>query len=185
MDAIELLTQRQSFNQLMEPAPEGVALDNILTAGARAPDHGALTPWRFIVFRDKALCELSEIFLEAAELKGEPEAKREKAQNAPLRAPLVIAVIADVKPSEKIPRIEQVVSAGCAVQAMQMAAVAQGFQGIWRTGGFAYDEHVKKALNMKEEDELVGYLYLGTAKCEPPIKPRKATAFFVEYWAGC
>ena len=46
--------------------------------------------------------------------------------------------------------------------AMQMAAQAQGFNGIWRTGWFAYDSHIKQKLELEEKDEIVGFLYLGT-----------------------
>ncbi|AWB67661.1 NAD(P)H nitroreductase [Saccharobesus litoralis] len=182
MQALDLLLTRQSFNQLTEPAPEGDALQAILDAGVRAPDHGALTPWRFIVFSEAARNDLGEIYAEAAEQSGASDDKVEKAKNMPLRAPLVIAIIADVKPSDKIPRLEQVISAGCAVQAMQMAAFAQGFDGIWRTGEFAYHPYVKQQLKLKDEDEIVGYLYLGTAKQQAPTKQRPSAKDFTQVW---
>ncbi|NTS76009.1 NAD(P)H nitroreductase [Catenovulum sp. SM1970] len=182
MDALSLLLKRQSYNQLTEPAPEGICLENILQAGVTVPDHGGLTPWRFIVFRGQALDDLGEIYAEAREAQGADCEKISKARNMPLRAPLVIAIIADVKDSPKIPRLEQLVAAGCSAQAMQMAAFAQGYQGIWRTGDLAYDAHVKKQLKLKEADEIIGFLYLGTAKSEPPVKTRKPAAEFVEYW---
>lgn len=42
MDALELLVNRRSASRLTEPAPAGDALENILRAGMRAPDHGTL-----------------------------------------------------------------------------------------------------------------------------------------------
>ncbi|MCU4674629.1 NAD(P)H nitroreductase [Catenovulum sp. 2E275] len=182
MQALELLLNRSSFNQLTAPAPSQDALDNILKAGMRAPDHGSLTPFRFIVFQNEALNDLGEIFAEAAELDDAPCEKIEKAKNMPLRAPLIIAVIANVTEDHKIPVSEQIITAGCAVHAMQMAAVAQGFQGIWRTGDFAYHQHVRKQFKLKGEDQIVGYLYIGTPSKDVPIKPAKNLNEHVEYW---
>ncbi len=42
MEALELLLNRRSIAKLTEPAPEGQALENIIKAGLRAPDHAVL-----------------------------------------------------------------------------------------------------------------------------------------------
>ncbi len=138
MDALQLLTQRRSIPKLLAPAPQGDALENMIASGLRAPDHGALTPWEFVVATGEGLDKLSAILKRAAEADDEEAAVIEKAANAPYRAPMVITVIARTKQHDKVPVIEQHISAGCAAQAMQMAAVAQGFQGFWRTGKWAY-----------------------------------------------
>lgn len=182
MQALDLLLNRSSYNKLICPAPEGEQLTHILKAGMRAPDHGNLSPWQFIAFKDKGLDDLGEIYAEAAEQDELPAEKVEKAKNMPSRAPLVIAVIAKVQTEHKIPEIEQVIAAGCCVQAMQMAAVAQGFQGIWRTGAYAYHPHVKKQFKLAEQDVIVGYLYLGTAEGEAPVKPEKDLSLHLQYW---
>jgi nitroreductase len=52
-------------------------------------------------------------------------------------------------------------SAGCAVMAMQMAAVAQGFNGIWRSGALTESPVVREGF-CREQDKIVGFLYLGT-----------------------
>ena len=134
VDALDLLLNRRSIAKLSDPAPEGVALENIIKAGLRAPDHGALTPWRFVIAQGSGLQKLSDILVRAAEADESEEAVIEKVKKAPFRAPMVITVIAKVTEHEKVPAIEQHLSAGCAAQAMQMAAVAQGFQGFWRSG---------------------------------------------------
>ena len=86
---------------------------------------------------------------------------------------MVIVAIAKHVEHEKIPRGEQIASASCGVMAMQMAAVAQGFNGMWRTGGYAHCETVRNGLGLSEEDELVGFLYLGTPAFEPAPKPQE------------
>jgi len=167
MDALTLLLERRSWSKLIEPAPKGDQLNNILSAGMRAPDHGGLKPWHFTLIEGEGRNKLGNIFQQALITEQAPESKIDKAKNAPLRAPLIIMVTTCLVEHEKVPEIEQVMAAGCVVQAMQMAAVAQGFQGIWRTGDFAYNGLIKDALSVKPKDYIVGYLYLGTAEHLP------------------
>lgn len=86
----------------------------------------------------------------------------DKARNAPFRAPMIIAVVAKCQADHKVPVWEQEMSAGCAVMAMQMAAVAQGFNGIWRTGPLTGSAAVREGFSCGEHDKIVGFLYLGT-----------------------
>lgn len=159
MQAIELLLNRHSCAKLSSPAPQGDSLKHIYEAGLKTPDHGGLKPWRFIEVSGSGLDQLSDIFIRAAELNNDDV---EKAKAMPYRAPLIIIAIASVKDHPRVPEIEQVLSAGCAVHAMQMAAQAQGFNGIWRTGLVSYDDYVKSELGLDEKEQIVGYLYLGT-----------------------
>jgi len=182
MEAISLLLNRTSQPRLIAPAPSGDALNRILQAGLRAPDHGALTPWKFIVCEGEGLTKLGKIFQEAAKTSAMNEADVARAPKLPLRAPMVIVAIADYKPHPKVPRVEQICSSACAVYAMQLAAVAQSFQGFWRTGSYATNDAVKASLNLKEEDEITGFLYLGTPANIPVEKASVEVDKFVEYW---
>lgn len=181
MDALDLLLNRRSIAKLSEPAPEGVVLENIIRAGLRAPDHAGLTPWRFVIAQGEGLHKLSDILVRAAVAEKSEEAIVEKVKKAPYRAPMVITVIAKVTPHEKVPVIEQHLSAGCAVQAMQMAAVAQGFQGFWRSGKWMFNDEVRQAFQLQGQDEIVGFLYLGTAGCSAMKVPDRDLSRFVEY----
>ncbi|MDC9595388.1 NAD(P)H nitroreductase [Xenorhabdus anantnagensis] len=170
MSALELLLNRRSISRLTTPAPEGIELQHILAAGMRAPDHGALRPWHFVVMQGEGINKFSKLLEKAAieeELGKEVE---EKAKNAPFRAPMIITVIAKVVEHVKVPAWEQVVAAGCAVHAMQMAAVAQGFGGIWRSGSWTEDSTVRAGLGCGENDKIVGFLYLGTPELKAPAK---------------
>ncbi|WP_100657081.1 NAD(P)H nitroreductase [Alteromonas flava] len=184
MNAIKLLTQRQSLPRLQAPAPAGEALEIIKKAALRAPDHGCLTPWQFIIFTGEGLKQLGEIFEASAIHRGEDSKAIERAPQLPVRAPMVIVAATRYTEHPKVPFIEQVQSAGCAVHAMQMAAVAQGYAGIWRTGSYAQCSYVKEALSISNDDEIVGFLYLGTPACEPKGPPsRDANNYFTE-WQG-
>ncbi|GHA21470.1 NAD(P)H nitroreductase [Oceanisphaera arctica] len=184
MDALELLLNRHSNPRLVEPAPAGEQLETIFKAGLRAPDHAALTPWEFIVFGGEQRKKLGDILAAATEAKGESPETIEKARLAPLRAPMVITVVAKVKPHDKVPQLEQEISAGCALMAMQMAALALGYNGIWRTGWFAFDRNVHQALGLDAQDQIVGFLYLGTAQVEVRKLPERDPAQFVRYFGS-
>jgi len=176
MDTLESLTTRHSIAPafLAEPAPDDAALERILTAGASAPDHGRLRPWRFIVIRGEARHRLGEVFVEALRQR-DPEAFEDalrQERERPLRAPLIIAVGLKLQPDHpKIPEIEQILSAGAAVQNMLLAAHALGFGAKWLTGANAYDDHVKAALGLEAQDRLVSLVHIGTIEGSPPAVP--------------
>lgn len=183
MDALDALITRKSTAQLEEPAPEGADLEALFQAALRAPDHGCLRPWRFIVFRDDMRAELGEIFCEALEAKNPEagEAVLEKERKKPYRAPLVVAVLAKVQQHPKVPAIEQVISAGAAAQNIMIAAHALGYAGIWRSGPPCFDDHVRARLGAVGEDQIVGFLYLGTARSHPPM-PEVPFSEYVMEW---
>lgn len=66
MDALDMLVNRRSASRLAEPAPTGDALENILRAGMRAPDHGTLQPWRFFVIEGEGRERFSALLEKAA-----------------------------------------------------------------------------------------------------------------------
>lgn len=164
MDALTLLTQRNSEPKLTLPGPDREPLQKIIQAGLRAPDHGRLHPWRFLIIETKGRYRLGELFVEALKLR-KPQASEEeikKNAEAPLRAPLIIAVIARQIDNPKVPKIEQLLSAGCAAHGILLAAQALGFGAIWRTGDNSYDAHVNAGLGLTDDELLVGYIYIGT-----------------------
>lgn len=183
MDALDLVVNRRSASRLSEPAPAGEALENIIRAGMRAPDHGTLQPWRFIVVENDGRDRFSQLLEKAARDDNMEPKAIEKAKQSPFRAPMIITVVAHCEEHHKVPRWEQVVSAGCAVMAMQMAAVAQGFNGIWRSGAWTEHQAVREAFNCREQDAIVGFLYLGTPqlKSSTTLVPPD-TAPFVSYF---
>lgn len=160
MDALELLVNRRSASRLAEPAPVGEQLQNILRAGMRVPDHKSLQPWRFVI-EGEGRDRFSAVLEQGAVAAGDEKAI-EKARNAPFRAPLIITVVAKCEENHKVPVWEQEMSAGCAVMAMQMAAIAQGFNGIWRSGALTESAIVREAFECRPQDKIVGFLYLGT-----------------------
>jgi nitroreductase len=189
MEALEAVLTRQSVAPafLREPAPDDAALERILAAGACAPDHGKLRPWRFIVIRGQARECLGEVFA-AALLQRQPDAPEaaiEQERTRPLRAPMLIGVAAAIAPQHpKIPEIEQILSTAAAAQNMLIAAHAQGFGAKWLTGANAYDAHVQGALGLAPDDRLIGFIYLGTVDGSPPAVPHADPREHTIEWRG-
>lgn len=172
MQAIDALLKRRSAKTLAEPAPDDGALELLLECASRAPDHGRLRPWRFIVIRGAARERLGDLMADQLRRK-QPGASSEALQRErqkPLRAPLIIVVAAVCNATARIPPIEQILAAGAAAQNIMLAAPALGFGAMWKTGDAAYDDTVKVALGLVAEDSIVGFLYLGTAPADaaPP-----------------
>jgi len=175
MQAIDLLLQRQSARTLTEPAPTDAALELIFESAARAPDHGKLRPWRFVVIDSAARGAFGDLL--AAHLRrshpGMNDESLLRERQKAFRAPMILVVAAHTTPGVKIPVIEQLLSAGAAAQAVLLAAVALGFNGVWKTGAAAYDDTVKAALGLEASDVIVGFLYLGSeAPVAEPVAPR-------------
>ena len=184
MDAMTLLNQRNSEPKLSKPGPDREAIRQILAAAARAPDHGRLRPWRFLLIEGKARYRLGELFASALRAR-KPEATAEeikKNEEAPLRAPVVIAVIAHLQEHPKVPKVEQLLSAGCAAHGILLAAQALGFGAIWRTGDNCYDDKVKAGLKLEAGEEIVGYIYLGSPLGIPKPLPEIRVDEFLRPW---
>jgi len=184
MEALEALTSRRSPAQFTEPAPADAELEAILKAAMRAPDHGKLKPWRFILLRGDARKRFGDVMAEAMKRR-EPEAPAnmiEREREKPLRAPLIVVLAAALKEGHKIPVVEQLLAAGAAAQNVMLAAHALGFGAAWKTGAPAYDNYVKEALGLAPSDAIVGFLYLGTAAAAPAALPPSELANFVRAW---
>lgn len=186
MDAMELLLNRRSLGKLGEPAPEAEVLDRILRVALRAPDHGALRPWRVLLVRGDARARLGEVMAESLRARKahvtEDELARERAK--PLRAPLIAVVVASLRESPKAPEIEQLLSAGCVAYGLEIAAQAEGFGAIWRTGEPAYDRLVHERLGLGAQDRIVAFVYLGTPTSVPPDGARPEVSAIVADWQG-
>ncbi|MDB6061042.1 MAG: nitroreductase [Verrucomicrobiaceae bacterium] len=184
MDALTLLNNRNSEPRLTKPAPDREILNRILLASLRAPDHGRLRPWRYLLIEGKARQKLGDLFADAllARKADASEDEVKKNRDAPLRAPLVIAVVAKLQDHPKVPRVEQLLTAGCAAYGILLAAQASGFGAIWRTGDNCYDEHVKTGLGLSADEQLIAYIYLGTPEGLTKPSPEVHLDEFVSAW---
>ena len=170
---------------LGEPGPGDSDLRLIFEAAVRAPDHGRLRPWRFLVVRGAARARLSELFASAARRRDPSlsEAQIEKERSKPFRAPLTIVVAAKIVPGHKVPEIEQVLSAGAAAMNILNAVHALGFGAKWVTGANCYDPEFRAAMGLDESFRLIGFIHAGTPLEGPPSQDRPNPAEFVTDWS--
>ena len=168
--------------QLTDPAPTETELKSILQAAMSAPDHGHLKPFRFLTIRGEARQQLSTVFENAARLRGADEATVLKQLQKPLRAPLIIIVIACISDNPTIPDIEQLLSAGAAAQHIQLACKALGFGSIWVTGENSYDLNVYEALGLKVNERVIGFIYTGTPVDDIDAKKRDDAETITSAW---
>ncbi|MGB0630470.1 MAG: nitroreductase family protein [Alphaproteobacteria bacterium] len=186
-DTIDFLTTRRStVARMMDgPGPTDDDLRKIMEAGMRVPDHGRLTPWRFIVIRADAREKLGDVIADAYK-KNNPDAIEEQVeieQERLTRAPVVIAVVSRVQKEHKIPEWEQVLSSGAACQTMLIAAQSMGYAAQWLTEWYAYDPSVKTAIGADADDEIAGFLYLGNGTGELTDRARPDYDEIVSEWS--
>ncbi len=187
---LSAIWDRRSIGRLSEPAPNPEQLETIIKAGASAPDHGRLKPWRFIVFQGDARSKFGLVLAEAMQARLERQgltatsSQIEKEQGKLLRAPLVVAVCAAIDEESSIPAIEQFAATAAACENMLLAATALKVGSMWRTGDASYDPFVKAALMLKETDMIVGWLYFGSAHASPEgERSNDEPTNALSYWA--
>jgi nitroreductase len=162
--SIDLIHQRVSSPVLDLPAPTEQQREQIIKAALRAPDHGALRPWRFIWIEGEARGRFADILVKAATQEDRGEQAIAKAHKMPLRAPVLLAVISSPKPSPKIPLVDQRYSAAAAAQNVLLACESLDYASIWRTGWPVESQSVKHQLGLDTQEEIVGLIYIGTRR---------------------
>lgn len=164
MEALDALLNRVSVPRLIAPAPDAAQRELLFRAALRAPDHGQLRPWRFLTIEGAGLTALGELFATTL-LAEQPDAKAEalaKARAMPMRAPLLVAVIARLQTHAKVPQQEQILAAGCAAHGLLLAAHAMGIGGVWRTGELSHSRAVATGLGLAADEQVIAFIYLGT-----------------------
>lgn len=185
---IDLLLSRRSVlaKDLGEPGPDDAALDTILSAGLRVPDHGRVEPWRVQVLKKPAQEALAEICVGIFERENPnaPEVLVGLERERMRRSPILLVVTSHVDPSRfaKVPAMEQLLSAGAMCQNMLIAAQALGFGAQWVTGWPAYHPDVRTALGHDADTDIVGFVHIGTPATPPNERPRPDPTAIVSQW---
>src|ERR1700688_5114498 len=182
-DALQLLKTRRSVKpmELTGPGPNKPEIDTLLAIASRVPDHGKLTPWRFIVFEGDARARAGEVIAQVFAKKNlaAPAAEIEIEKRRLMDAPLVIAVVSFTRPHPKVPPWEQDLSAGASAMNIVTAATALGYGANWLTGWFAFDRDVLTGLGVKADEKLAGFIHIGTPSKPSEDRPRPALSDIV------
>lgn len=184
-DTLKLLSLRRSSSAalLAEPGPSPEEMDRLLTIAARVPDHRRVVPFRFIVFEGAAREALAEIFAEAAGTSDKSDIPApETAACLARRGASTVFVISSVKKEHKTPEWEQILTSGAVCQNLLLAASAMGYAGQWISEWVAYDDTVRRRLDIGAEEQVAGIIYLGTAAEEPKERARPDMAAITRRW---
>ncbi|MEA2825007.1 MAG: hypothetical protein QOF03_1489 [Alphaproteobacteria bacterium] len=169
-----LLSRRSGSAKAMKgPGPSPDQLRRILASAVRVPDHGKLTPWRFILFEGEGRQRMGAILAEiiAGERDSTPE-RIEQERNRFMRAPVVVAVVSRVREQIPIPAWEQELSAGAVCMTMVIAAHAMGFVANWITEWCAYHPLVLERIGLRATERIAGYVYIGQPAGALEDRPR-------------
>ena len=151
--ALEAVRSRWSWSKVTDAAPTRSELVTLLSAAGRGAAHSSLRPWRAIELRGDDRLVLGAAIAEAS---GDS-----KPSTKPLRAPLVIAIVASYKKSDKVPRWEQEAVASGVAHTLSLLLDEAGWGVIWRTGGYTRSKAVAAAHGLGHNEELLGWLYVG------------------------
>jgi nitroreductase len=184
----DFLAQRSStpISAISGPAPEGEELAALLKVAARVPDHGRLTPWRFILYRGDARLKVGEYLAQRAEeIEGPmPEGRKEKELTRFSRAPLVVGVVSAPVAHERIPEWEQFLSAGAVAMNLCTAANALGYASNWITNWYSDDASARAFLGLAPNERVAGFVHIGTAANKMPERPRADMDKIVTEYSG-
>lgn len=184
MELFDALTTRSTAKTYGENAPTKEHLAQVLEAAVRAPDHGRLRPWRFMLIEGDQRRKFGDLLAASAlrRVPGLSEGDLQRERDKAMRAPLIIVTACRVVPGTKVPAVEQILAVGSATQNILLALHALGYAAAWKTGEAAYDPEVKKALGFTVDDHLIGFVYTGgAAGAAPTGKPASVQDAMVDF----
>jgi nitroreductase len=189
MTLFDLLRARRSVpsRSLSEPGPTPEQLERLFSAAIRVPDHGKLTPWRLLMIRGEARQRLGAGLAEIHKRNDPdiPDAVIAKDCDRFNFAPLIVAVIARVTPDHsKVPVQEQILSAGYVAYNLLLGAQALGFGAQILTGWAAYDRAAATLLGLAENERVISFVHIGTAREPAPERTRPDVTALVSEWSG-
>lgn len=182
-EVLRFLARRRSASAvtLAEPAPTPAELEALLNLAARVPDHGKLSPWRFVLLEGDGKARYAAKLEALAQSRGDSKAV---AKLGKLRIPpLGVAVISSPRPSE-IPEWEQLLSAGAVCTTLLYAAQALGYGANWITDWYAYDAKAKEILGLSPSEQVAGFIFMGTPSDPPLERERPTAAALLQTWEG-
>ena len=184
--ALSLLRTRRSGKprELVGPGPSANELDQILAIATRVPDHGKLTPWRFVVVSEEQRQDFALLLRRALAEEDEcaTAAKHEKADQFAHYAGTLVVLVSSPIQGHKIPLWEQELSSGAAAMNLLLGAHALGFVAGWVTGWYAYSPKISAAF-CEPGERIAGFIFIGSPMRELVERPRPTLDAVVRHWA--
>jgi nitroreductase len=182
-EVLDFLARRRSHSALTlaAPGPSAEELAELLRLAAHAPDHGKLSPWRFVILEGEGKARFAQALEDLARARGD---ERLVTKLAKLRTPpLTVAVVSSPKMGA-IPEWEQRLSSAAVCQNLLIAALAMGYGGNWITDWYAYDGEAAAVLGLAPGEQVAGFLMIGTSQEAPRERERPNMAAITTRWEG-
>lgn len=163
------------------PGPTPAEIDAMIAVAARTPDHGKLSPWRFVVVEDRD--RLAALLTGALrdEKPGASAAEIAAADQFARQAPTLVVVMSSPRPDSPIPLWEQQLSSGAACMNLLHAVNAAGYAGGWLTGWAAFSPRVRDAFGA-EPERIAGFIFIGTPSRPLDERPRPELERIISRW---
>ena len=184
--ALALIHSRQHISpkRLDNPGPDPAQIEKILDAAGAAPDHGQLNPWRLIIIAPERRHLLGEVFAEALSERdaAATEAQKGEARTKAFRGPFLLLMVARLDPAlgDTHPQ-ERLISAGCAIQNMLLAAHALGFGAGLSSGRALYSQRLKSLFALGAHERPLCFMTVGTVTRRKPAPPRPIKADYTSF----
>ena len=178
MSIRDAVLRRRSYPRVTADAPTTAELLPLIEAAATAPDHASLHPWRVIELRGDARARLGAAFVEES---GLTDSDAERLAAKPMRAPLLLAVVAVHKESFKVHAWEQDAAAAGVAHLLALLLDDAGWGVMWRTGGHTRSASVRRVHQLADNEELLGWLYVGgkTQDSKPDARGQVDASSFI------
>lgn len=129
-----------------------------------APTHTFSEPWRFVVYSGEKVNEFSrQHALLYQQFTPEEKFMQNKFDsiiaNGKKSSHLVVCIMK--RSNEKLPVMEEIAAASCAVENILLGAAALDIAALWSTGGMTLNAAMKNHFQLDEQDQILGILFLG------------------------
>jgi nitroreductase len=170
------------YKAMTGAVPDHDALQAILTAALRVPDHGKLEPWRLVVLTRPDLARLADMAEAQAQEMGGDAQKIAKGRGQFDLGHLVVAVISSPQGTDKVPLWEQELSTGALCMNIVNAAAAAGWGAQWLTGWPALDAgFAARAFGCTANERVAGLIHIGAMGSPAADRPRPDLARVVQW----
>ncbi|MNJ56797.1 putative NAD(P)H nitroreductase YdjA [compost metagenome] len=169
MNVMEAIRTRRSIGKVKQDSIPVETIERILEAGTWAPNHKHTEPWQFFVLRGKGREQLGQalanIMREGLEDPDSPESKEtlDKAHAKAFRAPVIIAVAVTPVDRPGVIELEEYGAVFAAIQNMLLEIHSLGLGAVWRTGEPCYHRIMNEAFDLRPQDKMLGFIYLGVS----------------------
>ena len=168
MELEQAIRTRRTHKAYASEPLERKTLDELFELARWAPNHKLTNPWRFRVVGPQALARLKDASddpIAAAKLD---------------RAPTLVVVSA-TQSGDPVLDEENVLASAAAAYVILLAAHGRGLAGYWRTPGVLRTAAGRAALQVPDDEHVLGLLHLGHPRQEPRVPERAPVAAIATY----